>query len=88
MEEVATLLEEKGTIGQSDVDQAMSDVHKRKLGIHPVEIEITKPDGKLDWVVGETFRNEFELPENLLRFEPAQNPRSNQDVKQEPLKAA
>lgn len=88
MEEVATLLEEKGTIGQSDVDKAMSDVHKRKLGIHPVEIEITKPDGKSDWVVGETFRNEFELPENLLRFEPAQNPRSNHVVKQELLKAA
>src|SRR3990167_6283790 len=44
--EVATLLQERRTIGQSDVEEARQNVEDRAQGIFPVQIYILPPGGK------------------------------------------
>src|SRR3989344_4934781 len=46
MYEVATLLQERSTIGQADVEEARENVKKRNKGIFPIEVEIITLDGQ------------------------------------------
>lgn len=61
MYEVASLLEEKGTIGQSDVVKARQNVSNRRDGIFPVEIKIIAPDGKTSRITTKSFRHEVRI---------------------------
>lgn len=66
IEEVASLLEERKTIGQGDVDQARRNVEKRRDGIHPVEVQISSPEGQTKVVTTLSFRGEIKIQDNLL----------------------
>lgn len=68
MYEVATLLEERKTIGQSDVEEAKVNVEKRRYGIHPIEVAITTPESQTKVSVVESFRGEIKLEDGLLKF--------------------
>lgn len=63
--EVATLLEERGTIGQSDVKEAKQNVCDRRQGIFPVEIRISTPEGKTARFTAKTFRHEVKIADLL-----------------------
>ena len=63
MYEVATLLQERSTIGQSDVEEARRNVKKRNQGIFPIEVEIVTPDGRRRSITTKSFRNEIKISE-------------------------
>ena len=81
MHEVATLLEEKKTIGQRDVDQARENVKKRRQGIHPIEVETTSPQGKTTTTIVESFRGEIKIENGLLKFPKAFDQGQTEDQK-------
>lgn len=59
--EVATLLEERKTISQRDVEEARKNIIKRRQGIFEVEIEIRMPGEKMQSLSGETFHGEIKI---------------------------
>ena len=61
MYEVATLLQERSTIGQADVEEARENVKKRNQGIFPVEVEIIAPDGRRQSITAKSFRGEISI---------------------------
>lgn len=65
LDEVATLLEERRTIGQSDVKEARKNVSNRRKGIFPAEIAIIAPDGKTTSYITETFQHEVKISDLL-----------------------
>ena len=65
MYEVATLLQERRTIGQSDVDEARQNVKDRNQGIFPIEVEIITPDGQRRSITARSFRNEINISDLL-----------------------
>lgn len=65
MHEVATLLQERGTIGQSDVNEAWKNVDNRRHGIHIVEVQINKPGEKTQTHRLQSFRNEIKIADLL-----------------------
>lgn len=75
MQEVATLLEERKTIGQKDVEEAVRSVDNRRKGIHPVEVQITSPEGKTQVIADLSFRGEIKIQDKLLIPAKTPNPR-------------
>src|SRR3990170_4629605 len=63
--EVATLLQERSTIGQTDVEEARENVKKRNQGIYPIKMEVMTPDGKIRTLSGESFQNEVKISDLL-----------------------
>ena len=61
VKEVATLLQERGTIGQPDVREARQTVRKRSMGIFPAEVTIKNPDGETQIYSTETFYGEVDI---------------------------
>lgn len=59
--EVATLLEERKTIGQSDVDEARQNIIERRQGIFAVEVEIGEPGKKIRSFPTKSFRGEVKI---------------------------
>jgi hypothetical protein len=66
-EEVAIALEEKGTIGQSDVDEAYEKASNRRNGIIDVFIEVEDIDGNKNAFHTETLHGEVQIPTNLIK---------------------
>ena len=64
MEAVAEELEEKGTIGQADVEIAHEKVQRRRRGVWNVQVQVVEPDGKV-----EEFDAESEGDTILIRDE-------------------
>ncbi|OGD89847.1 hypothetical protein A3D07_02890 [Candidatus Curtissbacteria bacterium RIFCSPHIGHO2_02_FULL_42_15] len=58
MYEVATILQERGTIGQSDVEEARQNVKNRSEGIFPVQVNVLPPEGKVVTYMDESFHGE------------------------------
>ena len=69
LQEVATMLQERGTIGQTDVKQARQNVSDRNQGIFPIEVEIITPDGQRRSITTKSFRNEINIAD-LLEVSP------------------
>src|SRR3989344_3284954 len=69
MYEVATLLQERSTIGQSDVEEARQNVKNRNKGIFPIEVEIITPDGQTRTYTTESFKGEIKISD-LMDFSP------------------
>ena len=63
--EVATLLQERSSIGQSDVEEARQNVKDRNQGIFPIRVEILTPDGQRRRVTAKSFRNEINISDLL-----------------------
>ena len=61
MYEVATLLQERRTIGQSDVDEARQNVKDRNQGIFPIVVEIIIPDGRTRSITAKSFHGEISI---------------------------
>ena len=61
MYEVATLLQERGTIGQADVEEARENVKKRNKGIFLIEVEVMTPDGQTRTHTTESFKGEIKI---------------------------
>ena len=61
MYEVATLLQERRTIGQSDVEEARQNVKDRNKGIFPVEVEIITPDARRRSIIAKSFHGEISI---------------------------
>ncbi len=66
MHEVATLLEERKTIYQSDVEEARENVRRKRKGIFAVEVEITSAQGKLISFTTETINSEIQIKDDLV----------------------
>jgi len=62
MEEVAQDLEEKSTIGQSDVDKAHQRVDKRRRGVWDVAVIVDDPSGKRAYYSTQTEENKAMVP--------------------------
>lgn len=69
LHEVATLLQERSTIGQSDVEEARQNVSDRNQGIFPIEVEIITNDGQRRRITTRSFRNEIKIAD-LLEVSP------------------
>jgi len=69
MYEVATLLQERGTIGQADVEEARENVKNKNQGIFSIEVEIKPPQGKVITYMTESFKGEINISD-LLDFSP------------------
>lgn len=68
-EEVAIALEEKGTIGQSDVDEAYEKASNRRNGVVDVFVAIVDIQGKKDVFRTKTFHGEVKIPIDLIEGE-------------------
>ncbi len=66
MHEVATLLEERKTIYQSDVEEARENVRRRQNGIFPVEVEITSLKGKTISYTTESINSEVQIKDDVI----------------------
>ena len=66
MHEVATLLEERKTIGQTDVEEARHNVKKERNGIFKVEVQISSPEGKTNTFMTESVRGEISIKDLQL----------------------
>lgn len=65
MLEVATLLEERRTIGQADVKEARENVKDKNLGIFPIKVEIITRGGERRCVTTQTFHGEVRIADLL-----------------------
>jgi hypothetical protein len=65
MFEVATLLEERKTIGQSDVNEAFQNVSDKRQGTFDVEVEISVPGEKIITFPTKSFRGEVRIADLL-----------------------
>lgn len=81
LEEVATLLQERKTIGQDDVEQARENVRKRRKGIHPVVITIVRPNGQRKAYTTESEQEKVWIDEEEISSE------STADAENYPLAA-
>lgn len=61
MKEVATLLEERRTIGQRDVEEARENVKNRAQGIFPIQIEIITADGNKKQIETKSYKGEIKI---------------------------
>lgn len=68
MHEVATILEERRTIGQRDVEKARENVRRKREGRHPIEVEIISPTGQRKSFKMESSRGEVKIEDGLLKF--------------------
>lgn len=59
--EIATILEERKTIGQRDVDEGLDNVRKRREGIFTVEVSVTRPEGGTLTYITRTVNNSVEI---------------------------
>lgn len=66
-QEIATLLEERRTIGQSDVLEARENVRRRRGGIYPVEITVTPFKGRSRRFVRESHYDQVDLSSDELQ---------------------
>lgn len=64
--EVATLLEERKTIGQGDVNEAHNNLERESQGKHPVEVVITFPNSHRETQITESFLGEVRIGDLLL----------------------
>lgn len=71
VEEVATILQERGTIDQSHVYQARENVRKRRDGVHPVEVYIKSTHGELRVYQAESHRDKVLIPGEWLELDKA-----------------
>ena len=68
MHEVASLLEERKTIGQPDVDEARRNVRNRREGIFPVEVSIQSAHGELQIHKTESYHGKVLVPGEWLEL--------------------
>jgi len=62
VEEVATMLQERGTIHQTDVNEARNNVKNRQEGIFPVEVTSVSSSGEVYSYETTSFHGEVVLP--------------------------
>lgn len=63
IEEVATILEEKGTIHQYHVEEAVKNVEKKKQGIFPVKVEVYRAGNLVHSTTTESYHGEVVIPQ-------------------------
>jgi hypothetical protein len=61
MFEVASILEERKTIGQKEVEEARENVRRKRRGIHVVEVQIFSPQGNVRSFNAESFKGEVSI---------------------------
>ncbi len=64
--EIATLLEERKTIHQRDVNEARKKVKNRRYGIFPVKVKITSPRGETKRFTTESSNHQIQIENKLL----------------------
>lgn len=69
MYEVASIIQERSTIGHADVEEARENVKKRNQGIFSIEVEILTPDGQIRTHTTESFKGEIKISD-LIDFSP------------------
>lgn len=66
IEEVATLLQERKTIGQRDMEEARQNIKDRTNGIFEAEVEIIKPGENIITFPTRTLGGEIKIPNSTL----------------------
>lgn len=70
-QEIATLLQIRKTIGQTDVDEAYENVRLRRNGIYPVEIKVFYKKGPIRRYTAKSYHEQVLIPGEWLNLSAA-----------------